>query len=88
MAIKLGSIVRDSITGFTGLAVCRSEWLYGCARVGIQATELKDGKPVEVQHFDEQSVEVVKPGKPKISKDSSAESGGPQSYPQRNSSSQ
>jgi len=88
MAVKLGRKVKDTLTGFTGIAVCRSEWLYGCTRIGVQSQELKDGKPVDTQHFDEQSVEVVEEGSPKVSRDSSAKSGGPQSDPQCNSSSQ
>lgn len=58
--IKLGSKVRDTITGLTGIAVVRSEWLWGCVRIGVQARELKDGKPVEETWFDENRLEVVK----------------------------
>jgi len=57
--IKLGSKVRDPITGLTGIAVVRSEWLWGCVRIGIQPNEIKDGKPVEETWFDENRLEVV-----------------------------
>ena len=57
--IKLGQRVRDKITGFEGVVVCRTEWLNGCTRLGVQATTLKDGKPLEAEHFDEEQVEVV-----------------------------
>ena len=79
--IKLGSRVRDSITGFEGMAVGRTEWLYGCTRIGVECTELKDGKPVEMQWFDEQRLVVIKQEKPYVSPDSSAKTGGPQSDP-------
>lgn len=30
--IQLGDKVKDTITGFTGVAVCISKWLNGCVR--------------------------------------------------------
>jgi hypothetical protein len=53
MAIKLGNTVTDNITGFQGVAVSRTEYLHGCARVAVQPTNLHDGKPVDPQFFDE-----------------------------------
>jgi hypothetical protein len=81
--IKLGSMVRDTLTGFKGMATARTEWLYGCARIGIEPTELKDGKPIDAQWFDEQRVEVIEEKKPVVSKDSSATSGGSHDAPSR-----
>ena len=60
--IKLGCRVRDTFTGFEGVATGRSEWLYGCTRISIQPTELKDGKVVEPDWFDVQRVEVIDVG--------------------------
>lgn len=51
--IHLGEQVYDSITGFSGVVIARFEYLYGCVRVQVQSKELKDGKPVEPQVFDE-----------------------------------
>lgn len=79
--IKLGSKVRDSITGFEGIATSRTEYLYGCVHVGITPTELRDGKPVDSQWFDEQRVQVIEERKPEVSPASSATSGGPQPTP-------
>lgn len=59
MRIKLGDVVRDTITGFTGVAIGRSVWLYGCERIGIEPAELRDGRPMDPVFFDEQRVEVV-----------------------------
>ncbi len=81
--IKLGSKVKDIITGFEGVAVARTEWLYGCTRIGVDSAELNDGKPVETQWFDEQRLEMTEAQEPKVSKDSSATSGGPQRDPIR-----
>jgi len=57
--IGLGGRVKDKITGFTGIVIARTEWLNGCTRVGVQSQELKDGKPIEQQWFDETQVIVV-----------------------------
>jgi hypothetical protein len=65
--IELGTRVKDSITGFSGVATARTEYLYGCVRVAVEPTELKDGKPIESVWFDEQ----------RLAKDSPAQSGGP-----------
>jgi len=51
--IGLGDTARDTITGFTGVVICEAKWLHGCRRLTLQPRELKDGKPVEMQTFDE-----------------------------------
>lgn len=66
--IEVGDTARDSITGFEGVAIARTEWLNGCARIMIQPKALHEGKPVEAQCFDEMQVELVeqkgfKPGR-------------------------
>lgn len=57
--IKLGTKVRDKVTGVTGIAIARTEWLNGCARIVVQPQEVKDGKPVESTCVDEPQIEVV-----------------------------
>ena len=63
--IELGTTVKDKITGLTGVAVARTEYLTGCARISVQPTEVKDGKTAEWVAFDEGQLDVVK-GKAKI----------------------
>jgi hypothetical protein len=76
--IQLGSKVRDTLTGFSGMLTGRTEWLYGCIRLGIDPCKVnKDGKPIETEWFDEQRVEVIESKKPKVSKGSKATTGGP-----------
>lgn len=58
--IKLGDRVKDSITGFKGIAIARSEWLNGCQRIEIQPEILKDGKVVEADWFDIRQVVLIK----------------------------
>lgn len=57
--LNLGARVKDLVTGFEGSAYSRTEFMYGCNRIGVEPLTLKDGKPQEVQYFDEQRIEVV-----------------------------
>jgi len=73
--INLGDKVKDSVTGFTGIAVGRTVWLHGCARVVIQPEGLnKEGKTFESQQFDEPQLIVIKAKK---IKEGSHKTGGP-----------
>lgn len=81
--IKLGSKVRDTLTGFSGTATGKTERLYGCTRIQIEPSELKNGKLIEGQWFDEQRIEVIEEIAPIVSKDSSATTGGPYRDPMR-----
>lgn len=58
--INLGDRVKDMVTGFTGIAIGRTEWLNGCTRITVQPEKLKDGKIVETGCFDEPQLVVVK----------------------------
>lgn len=60
--VKLGSTVKDMISGFEGIVIARSEWLYGCNRLIVESKRLKDGKPTEGQWFDEQRIETIEEG--------------------------
>ncbi len=45
--IRLGQEVKDNISGFRGIAVCRCTWLHGCERIVVQPPipkGTKDGK--------------------------------------------
>jgi len=60
--IKLGQLVRDTLTGFEGVAVARTEWLFGCVRVTVQPKALDDkGVPIQNQCFDEAQLDVAPP---------------------------
>lgn len=60
MLIKLGDRVKDTITGFTGVVICISQWLHGCRRITLQPEQLINGKMIESQTFDEPQLKVVK----------------------------
>jgi hypothetical protein len=57
--IQLGDTARDTITGFEGVVIGISEWLYGCRRMIIQSKGLNEGKPIESQSFDEPQLVLV-----------------------------
>ena len=45
--INLGDKVKCKITGLTGTAVARCEFLNGCVQFKVQPRFVKDGKPAE-----------------------------------------
>lgn len=64
--VTLGDLAKDSVTGFTGVAVAICEWLHGCARVTLQPQKLdKDGKVRSSETFDILQLQVVKSAKVK-----------------------
>jgi len=56
---QLGDLAKDTITGFKGIIVTKTEWLNKCVRVGLQPRELHEGKPIDMQHFDIEQIEVI-----------------------------
>ena len=59
--IKLGDKVKDSVTGFTGIAIGRTTWLHGCDRITVQPEGVnKEGKIYENNGFDEPQLIVLK----------------------------
>ena len=64
--IKLGSKVRDIITGVEGIAVAKTDYLTGCTRYQVQRKAGKDGKIPELLHFDVEQIKLVKAGAVKI----------------------
>ena len=73
--IKLGDKVRDSITGYEGVAIFITTYLNGCRRVGIQGNKLDDHNlPVDAYVVDETTLVVVKP---QVKKSIQQETGGP-----------
>lgn len=64
--INLGDEVKDTITGFKGIAIARTTWITGCCRINVQPKGInKDGKLFEIESFDEPMLEIIKPKKPK-----------------------
>lgn len=60
--VACGDKVRDPITGFEGIVVSRTEYLFGCVRVAVQGEDDRDGKMTDPRWYDEPQLDVVKPG--------------------------
>jgi hypothetical protein len=59
MRIPLGTVVKDKVTGFIGVAESRGTYLYGCDRYCIQPKIANDGKMPESKMIDEPQLEIV-----------------------------
>lgn len=55
----LGDKLRDTITGFIGVVICRSQWIHSCNVYTLQPQSIKDGKPSEKAYFDEPALELI-----------------------------
>lgn len=72
--IELGKLVKDKVSGFQGIAICRSVFLNGCIRISVQPPLDKDGKFVDERWFDEAQIELVGDG---VSVEKTQSTGGP-----------
>ena len=68
MGIKLGDKVRCKVTGFTGIAVARTEFLNGCIQFNVLPKADKKTKMPEEIGIDEGSLELVNKPKKKVIK--------------------
>lgn len=58
--IELGDIARDTITGFEGVVIGKTNWLHNCTTITLQPKKLKDdGSPQESKMFDAPQLELV-----------------------------
>lgn len=82
--IQLGDRVRDRITGFEGVVIGITDYLYGCRRPIVQPQGMHEGKPKEAQSFDEPQLALVEAGSFKVTAQEPAEkTGGPRPTPSR-----
>jgi len=63
--LNLGDTVRDTISGFSGVVVARTEWFNGCVRITIQPKAMHDGKPIDSQTLDLEQLELVERATPR-----------------------
>lgn len=60
MHVKMGSFVRDVVTGFEGIVTSYTKHLTGCDHVGLKPRKLdKDGKEMDVMWIDVTRAEVL-----------------------------
>lgn len=76
--IQLGDRVKDSVTGFTGIAQGHALYRFGCAQFLVTPEKIKeDGSLLDAHWFDEQRIELVEKLAPATP---AALSGGPQTH--------
>lgn len=75
--IELGDKVQCTISGFTGIAVSRVEFINGCIQYTV-VPKCKKNTPSEGMDFDEQSLKIITPKKKKIVR---SDTGGPMRKP-------
>ena len=68
---ELGEIAKDIVTGFQGVVMVRAEYFTDCTHYGLCPQELKDGKTIDWEWFDE--TRLVKVEGQKIEKQPRAE---------------
>ena len=56
---ELNVELRDRVTGYTGLVMCRSDYATGCRHYSLQSYMDKDGKVPEWQSFDESRLDAT-----------------------------
>jgi hypothetical protein len=59
--LNLGAKMKDKISGFTGIAIAKTYWLYGCERIVLQPPVDKDGKIPDTACFDVEQLELIEP---------------------------
>lgn len=76
-----GDVVKDVVTGYTGMIIATTLWLNGCYRYVIQSQTLhkETGKPIENESFDQNQLELLEAGvfRKAAKKDTTHETGGP-----------
>lgn len=77
MNIKLGTLVREIVTGFEGIATGRVEYITGCNQVLVAPRVKDDGAFIDSQWFDEQRLEVIKKEVVKLDNSTAKGSGEP-----------
>lgn len=81
--VKVGDVVRDRFSGVEGVAIARTEWLYGCVRITIQPRGEKDGRPVDMFVINEPQCDVLAPSNISEESRESAGTHGDRPTPQR-----
>ena len=59
---QLGLEAKDKISGFVGIITARVDYLTGCNRYCLNPREIREGKIVDSQYFDEDQIEITGQG--------------------------
>lgn len=58
--VNLGDEVQDTVTGFKGIVVAKTDYIHGCTRVAVQPKVGKDGKVPDSATFDAPALKILK----------------------------
>jgi hypothetical protein len=86
VTVGLGDLVRDTVSGFEGIATARTQYIHGCERWSVQPKADKDGKLPEYQSFDGLALEVITPNYVQTGlamNPGLKQTGGPEKYPDK-----
>ena len=56
---NLDDVVRDKVSGYIGLVLNRTQYLYKNNIYGVKAKVLKDGNPLDLIYFEELQLEIT-----------------------------
>lgn len=59
MSNILGKKVRDTVSGFEGIAVAKTQWINGCVRYHVQPKVKDDNTYTNPEWFDVEQLEVL-----------------------------
>ena len=62
MDIELGDKVLDTVSGYTGIAVSKTEYINGCTQYGVQGKVTKDKGEIITYNIDAAQLEKVNDG--------------------------
>ncbi len=74
---KLGQTVEDTVSGFKGVVIARTEWLNGCTRICVQPRVNEKGELPDAKDFDEPQLRVMDEA---AHRRGSVDTGGPTSH--------
>ena len=60
--LKLGTKLKDKVSGWEGIAIAKIEFLNGCIQFSLKPKLDKDGKMLDAQTFDSEQLEIVDKG--------------------------
>lgn len=78
--ISLGAAVRDVVSGFTGIATARVEYITGFVQYCVQP-ELHEGRYDDARYFDHQQLQIIGDGVTAILQATKATGGPAQNTP-------
>jgi len=60
---ELGEVLKDKVTGFSGVVMVRAEYFTGCIHYGLCPQTLKEGKSIDWEWIDESLLVKVEKAK-------------------------